>query len=192
MRTTIVFTALLLLGSTAFSQDSHTSQYAGQEQRKIKSLSPDDIKELRRGGGWGLAKAAELNGVPGPAHLLEMKDKVPLDQDQVALISQIWEAMKTEAIAEGEVLIGLERDLETAFRDGSITEVLLAEKVNAIAASRARLRIIHLSTHLRTPDILSGEQIDKYNVLRGYAGDPCENIPDGHNAAMWKKHNGCE
>ncbi len=55
---------------------SHMSKYSGQEQRIIKSLSPDDIAELRRGGGWGLAKAAELNGVPGPVHLLEMKEAI--------------------------------------------------------------------------------------------------------------------
>ena len=31
------------------------SSYAGQETRQIKSLSGEDIAELRRGGGWGLA-----------------------------------------------------------------------------------------------------------------------------------------
>jgi hypothetical protein len=49
------------------------------QSRAIKSLSDNDINELRRGGGWGLALAAELNGMPGPAHLLELKDKIPLD-----------------------------------------------------------------------------------------------------------------
>ena len=29
------------------------SAYAGEESRQIKSLSADDITELRRGGGWG-------------------------------------------------------------------------------------------------------------------------------------------
>ena len=47
------------------------SPYAGEEARAIKSLSADDIAELQRGGGRGLAKPAELNGVPGPAHLLD-------------------------------------------------------------------------------------------------------------------------
>lgn len=40
------------------------------QSRAIKSLSDNDIKELRRGGGWGLALAAELKGMPGPADLL--------------------------------------------------------------------------------------------------------------------------
>ncbi len=41
------------------------SQYSGQEQRAINSLSQEDITELARGGGWGMAKVAELNGLPG-------------------------------------------------------------------------------------------------------------------------------
>ena len=39
--------------------ETYTSKYVGEENRKIKSLSPDDVEELKKGGGWGLAKAAE-------------------------------------------------------------------------------------------------------------------------------------
>jgi len=54
------------------------------QNRLVKSLSDDDLKELRRGRGWGLALAAELSGMPDPAHLLELKDQIPLTDDQVA------------------------------------------------------------------------------------------------------------
>ena len=43
--------------------DVAPSTYAGMEARWIKSLSPEDLQELWRGGGWGLALPAELNGV---------------------------------------------------------------------------------------------------------------------------------
>ena len=42
------------------------SPYAGQKARSIKSLSDEDLSELRRGGGLGLTTAAELNGVQTP------------------------------------------------------------------------------------------------------------------------------
>jgi len=58
-------------------------------------------------------------------------------------------------------------------------------------AARGALRYIHLSTHLKTPEILSKAQIGKYNGLRGYSADPCANIPAGHDADMWRKHNKC-
>jgi len=72
----------------------HASPYAGQEQRDIKSLSKEDIAELEKGGGWGLAKAAELNGVPGPAHLLEMRKEIGLSANQIAKLEVIFKDMQ--------------------------------------------------------------------------------------------------
>jgi len=184
--------AILPLTANA-SETGHRSAYAGEQTRTIKSLSAEDIAEIRRGGGWGLAKAAELNGMPGPAHLLEMKDEIALDDAQVAAIKAIYEAMKVAAIAEGEKLIALEADLDQHFRDGTITDDALRASLDEIAASREALRYVHLSTHLKTPTILSADQIARYNQLRGYADpDPCASVPEGHDAAMWRKHNGCE
>ena len=67
---------LCAVASPLVAQDHGHSPYAGLEAREIKSLSEADIEELRRGGGWGLALPAELNGVPGPAHLLELRDEI--------------------------------------------------------------------------------------------------------------------
>jgi len=169
------------------------SPYAGQEGRPIKSLSQKDIDELRRGGGWGLAKAAELNGVPGPAHLLELKEKIPLSSNQVEAIEALYETMRSQAIAEGEKLIVLEQRLEEHFRTAAITEDMLRELLSEIAASQQRLRYIHLSTHLQTPRLLTKAQIARYNALRGYGSpQPCSQAPPaGHSLEMWRKHNGC-
>lgn len=73
---------------SAVAQHDHSAQtpYAGMQNRAIKSLSDSDIQALRRGGGWGLALPAELNGMPGPVHLLELKDQIPLATDQVPQI----------------------------------------------------------------------------------------------------------
>ncbi|BDW97808.1 hypothetical protein MACH10_34930 [Thalassospira tepidiphila] len=77
------------------TEDENTpSPYVGQQHRPVKSLSAEDLVELRKGGGWGLAKAAELNGVPGPAHLLELSDQIPLSADQHAAITALYADMK--------------------------------------------------------------------------------------------------
>ena len=182
---------LILFSLSAFAEESYNSKYVGQEHRNIKSLSPDDIKELKRGGGWGLAKAAELNGVPGPAHILEMAEKINLTDEQKRKIQKIYNDMKVEAVALGEQLIRLELELNSGFSNRTINKILLDKSVREIEKVRAKLRLVHLSTHLKTPNILSNEQIILYNELRGYSKDPCQNIPEGHNAEMWKKHNGC-
>ena len=188
--------ALLLPGLAAEASEnasSHHSKYAGQQSREIKSLSAEDIAELKRGGGWGLAKAAELNGVPGPIHLLEMKDEIGLDETQRSAISAIYERMKSRAIHHGERLIDLERRLERDFRNRTITDALLRASLSAIAETKKELRYVHLAAHIETLKILAEKQIRTYNALRGYSSnDPCANVPKGHNAEMWRKHNNCD
>jgi len=73
---TLLLALAICVPLSALAQHNHGSQtpYAGMQNRAVKSLSDDDIKELRRGGGWGLALAAELNGMPGPSHLSELTD----------------------------------------------------------------------------------------------------------------------
>jgi hypothetical protein len=167
------------------------SPYAGEQTRALKSFSQDDIAELRRGGGWGLAKVAELNGVPGPVHLLELKDDIPLNAEQVAAIGAIFTTMNADAIAVGERLIMHEQALDDAFRARSVTHDSLRRMLAKIEESRAALRYIHLAAHLRTSALLTEDQIARYIALRGYA-DPCANLPAGHDPAMWRRHNGCE
>ena len=77
------------------------------------------------------------------------------------------------------------------FVNKTINQTLLEKLVYKIGNIRSKLRVTHLSTHLQTPNILSSDQINLYNQLRGYSNDPCNNIPEGHNAEMWKKHNSC-
>jgi len=161
----LVFSTMAQAGSTGHS---HQSAYAGQESRDIKSLSARDIAELKRGGGWGLAKTAELNGVPGPAHLLELKNQINLDSRQVEKITRVFKRMRQQAIQKGEKLISLEASLESHFRDKSITDEILRTSLTAIEETRKELRYVHLATHLVTPDILTADQITRYNELRGY------------------------
>jgi hypothetical protein len=174
-------------------QATTQSPYSGMETRAIKSLSAQDIADLRRGAGWGLALAAELNGVPGPAHLLELKDEIGLSSAQVAAIETIFVEMQSEAQAVGERLIAAEAAIEEAFRAGELAPDRLRALIDTAAEARADLRYIHLSRHLETPPLLSAEQIARYNDLRGYsATDPCDAVPVGHDPVMWRRHNGCD
>jgi len=197
MHRNALFLIVLLLINTALvyadSAANYRSKYVGQELREIKTLSKEDIDELKNGEGWGLAKAAELNGVPGPAHLLEMKFEIQLSEKQIEQISDIYEKMKTDAISLGLKLIDLERELNRSFETGEIDEESLKGLLSRISDVYAQLRYTHLSAHLKTPSILTTDQIKLYNKLRGYdLSDPCENIPEGHDPEMWKRHNKCD
>ena len=176
---------------------SHLSPYAGEETRAIKSLSVQDVDDLLNGRGWGLAKAAELNGMPGPAHILEMGDEIDLTPDQEAQIEAIRARMQAEAIRVGTRLVEHEAELDKAFASGSISAEDLRRSLAEIEAARGELRFVHLAAHLETPRILTPHQVMAYNRLRGYSGtgdpgDPCANPPAGHDPAMWRKHNNCD
>ena len=193
----VLLTCILVsfMGNDIFaaSPASYHSKYAGQEIREIKSLSEEDIKELQEGKGWGLAKAAELNGVPGPIHLLEMKHEIKLTKTQTEKIENLYNRMKEQAILLGKKLIEAERILNQAFAKKEIDEKNLMELLDNIARIGKELRYVHLSAHLKTPPILSHEQIKLYNKLRGYSSseDPCDKVPPGHNHELWKRHHNC-
>src|SRR5215216_1246596 len=78
-------------------------------------------------------------------------------------------AMKSEAIALGERLIGEETALDRAFADRTITPQLLADATAAIGRTQAALRATHLRYHLAQAELLSPEQMRRYAELRGYA-----------------------
>jgi hypothetical protein len=78
---------LLLLAATLIVSCNVAGAQSGQpyprlEPRPIKALSQQQVDDLRAGRGMGLALAAELNGYPGPSHVLELGDRLDLTADQ--------------------------------------------------------------------------------------------------------------
>jgi Spy/CpxP family protein refolding chaperone len=162
---------LVLLASTAAAGPSFSQSqqpYAGLEGRPIKALSEQQIADLRAGRGMGLALAAELNGYPGPMHVLEMADALDLSDQQRAKVQELFTAMKAEAIPLGERLITQEAELDKAFAGKTITAATLAVSTEAIGATNAALRQSHLKYHLFTVEVLTPTQVQRYAELRGY------------------------
>lgn len=188
--------SLMIVGfatnATAQHGEHASSPYAGFEDRDIAALSEQDIADLEAGAGWGLALPAELNGVPGPTHLLELSDELDLNDAQIEALTELRDVMRTEAIEWGQAYIDAERDLNDAFVSSVPSPEELQRLVQSAADARSRLRTAHLSAHLTTVQIVSDSQVQLYNRLRGYEDDPCASVPEGHNEAMWRRHNGCD
>ena len=183
---------IYLIFLTFFTGLAGASDYAGQNSRTIKSLSSQDIEDLRHGRGWGLAKPAELNGLPGPIHLLELRSELALSQSQIDAIQTIYDEMNAEAREIGARYIRDERVVEEALLEPGANGEQLKTAVIAAANTRAALRLIHLEAHLQTPGLLSADQLEKYKELRGYSDQNlCDNPPAGHDAKMWRRHNNC-
>jgi len=167
----IAFAGLVvsLLLATGVSADP-ASPYAGQEQREIKSLSPQQINDYLAGKGMGLAKAAELNGYPGPAHVLELAGPLALSAGQKARTEELFRGMEKKAVGLGRALIDEERKLDKLFASRTVTPETLNASLERIGAFQAQLRQAHLEAHLAQAEILSATQIAKYVELRGYGG----------------------
>lgn len=143
--------------------------YAGLEKRDIKALSSEQVDDLRAGRGMGLALAAELNGYPGPKHVLELSRELRLSEAQHVQMQRLFDDMQREAIALGEKLIAQEAALDRSFADRSISASGLHEATSAIGQTQAALRTAHLKYHLVTAAILTPHQVQQYAQLRGYS-----------------------
>lgn len=161
---------LITLVGPAFAQ-TPAQPYAGQESREIKALSADEVAGLLKGEGMGLAKAAELNGYPGPAHVLAMAKGLKLSDAQRRQIQTVFDRMHADAVALGAEIIERERALDRSFAEGAATAEALADATSRIAALQGRLRAAHLAAHLETRPLLDAAQLAAYRRLRGYAGD---------------------
>ena len=146
----------------------HASPYAGFMDREIKALSAEEIAGLLNGDGLGMALPAELNGYPGPRHVLELGAMLGLSSDQESRVQAIFDEMQEEARELGETIVELERELDRSFAGGTMTEARLEESLEVIAQHRARLRATHLRAHVRVLPVLTDSQREAYERARGY------------------------
>jgi hypothetical protein len=174
MRTGIITLLAVALGGPAAAQHHHhtpkhsPAPYAGLQLRDIKALDEQQVADLKNGRGMGLALTAELNGYPGPLHVLELKEQLQLSADQHRRFRQLFDSMKAEAIDVGEQLLTEERALDRRFAKGDLTPETLAALTARIGETQGRLRAVHLKYHLTSAELLSTEQRQRYAQLRGY------------------------
>lgn len=102
-------------------------------------LSPQQVEGLLAGRGMGLSMPAEMNGKPGPLHVLEHADALGLSEAQRRIAAELVAGMKAAA-----------------------AKALVTE----IAALQGRRRWVHLEAHLAMTAALTPEQAARYRQLR--------------------------
>lgn len=178
----VLLALALCVAAQATAEPPARSPYAGDTGRQIAALSDDQIEGLLEGRGLGLARAAELNGYPGPMHVLELAGELQLDAGQQEASEALMARMRAEARTLGAELVAAEAALDRDFAAGRIDAVSLRRQLETIGALSARLRGVHLAAHLEQKALLTPGQVAAYARLRGY-DDPGHVAGHGHHGA---------
>ena len=166
MKCSLALAGSLLLSAPVFAQ--HAAPYAGMQARPVSGLTEQQVADLQAGRGMGLALPAELNGYPGPLHVIELAEQLGLSPDQLAGARRLFEAMKADAVPLGHRLIQQEAELDGLFAMKAVTPVSLGDATRRIGQTQAELREAHLKYHLAMLAVLSPDQVRRYGELRGY------------------------
>ena len=164
-----IYGLFILISAPAlvFAQTSY-SPYIGHEKRAIKNFSEEEIQALLSGQGMGLAKAAELNHYPGPRHVLDLAAQLQLSETQHAETQKIYDHMYQEAVRLGALIIDKEKELDRLFAMQVAQLDTLQSLTKQIAQLQGELRFVHLQAHVGMKRLLSPEQVEAYDALRGY------------------------
>ena len=185
MKTMISAITALMLSTSVFASAvvNTESPYKGQQHRSIKAMSQNDIDGYLQGKGMGFAKAAELNHYPGPRHVLDLSKKLELSDKQFKQTQMLFNTMLTKAKVLGKQLIEKEQKLDQLFAQGSINKKSLEDILQNIGAIQAKLRNVHLSTHMEQKMLLNNHQIAMYDRIRGYGaiGSRIDSQKNNHN-----------
>jgi hypothetical protein len=164
----LALSAIVTLAGPAAGQPSPYTEHA---EREIKALSAEEIDRFLSGQGMGLALPAELNGYPGPKHVLELAAELGLTEEQRDAVSGVYDPMIRQAIDLGGKIVEAERRLDVLFAGAEATPEALRAALDHLATLQAALRYTHLHAHLETKALLTEAQVARYTHLRGYAAE---------------------
>ena len=132
---------------------------------------PSDKELLESAQGGGMASYAELNGYPGPKHIVEMQNEIGLTEEQLKQIESIFDEMHEKARAKGELIVMKEERLNGLFKSGRASEEDVQQLAAEIGRLRGELRAIHLIAHLQATKVLTREQTAMYVAIRNKTRD---------------------
>jgi hypothetical protein len=134
------------------------------------SQVPPDKDGLLNAEGMGQAKYAEMNGYPGPKHVLDLAVQLKLGEEQKASVQSFYNEMSLRAKEVAKQIIQIEQELNSAFAQGLVVEKSVRNDCEEIGRLRGKLRSIHLVAHMKTKEVLSATQIAMYKKLRSEGG----------------------
>ena len=160
----LLFVTAAFLSIDALAQEP--SSDSGAPEITINSLTERDLQGLQNGRGMGMGRVAELNGYPGPRHVLELANELELSHEQIEATQLIFAEMRIAAVATGAEIIEAESRLDQLFAAHEADPASVQTALTQIGVMRARLRFVHIEAHMKMRELLTNEQIDAYDLHR--------------------------
>lgn len=135
-------------------------------QLQVRTLSAQEVKVLRSGGGDEMVLAAELNGYPSPARVLEMGEELGLTPDQRFELARLNAITQGKARAMGDRIVVAEKNFDVFMAAAEQPIDLIRAHLDNIAGLHAALRGIRIASHMEAFDILTEPQRRQYAELR--------------------------
>lgn len=132
----------------------------------VRGQVPPDREVLLSGGEPASERPAELTGYPAPGRVLELEKDLKLTEAQVKSLRAASEEMRLRAIELGKRIVGVEGELNDAFRTGLVSEQSVRDDAEQIGRLRGKLRAVHLAARLKTRRILTPEQLNTLRNLK--------------------------
>ena len=174
----ILLALLLTLALPAAAQEEAAEPAAAETtDARPTGLMPRQERMLREGRGMGQARAAELNGYPGPMHVMQQADALELSDEQRAATAQLVARVREQAPAVGARILTAEAELNAMFADGSVNRETMEAKLAEIADLTAELRAVHMNAHLDQAALLTEAQKAAYQPAHRAGGGNGERRP---------------
>jgi len=153
-------------GHAAGHQHAPDAPAATPAHAAVEACQAEFDAVVAQGRGFGMAFAADQNRYPGPLHVLELSGRLGLDAAQESRVRALLQAMYAESVPKGARLLEAERALRRLFETGSADDATVRAAIAAVERARAELRAVHLLAHLRTRDVLTEDQRERYHQAR--------------------------
>jgi Spy/CpxP family protein refolding chaperone len=172
MQIRILVAALLvpLFVMAAQASDSQVDKSATVDAKQsIKPISEYNLPGVGKGEGAGSGEAAELNGYPGPAHVIQMAANLGLDDRQIGAVKAIHEEMLQAVRAIAGEVKERQHELDALFESGTVTVAALEKATSAVSEAQGRLHFVHFRAHLKTREVLTPSQISTFKQIQAQA-----------------------
>jgi hypothetical protein len=161
MKKTVLIFFLLLFFSVVKAQTDSAAKHS-----QLKTLSDIQYNALINGDDiYGMSLAAELNHCPSPEKVIKFKKQLDLSPIQVNKLMAINKELRRKKLEMGLIIIHNERTLDSIFRYHRLDNGSLIFYANRYGLYQGELRNTILQSCLAAWNLLTPQQIKKYQAL---------------------------